>query len=303
MSRSDCFPHLGFGVGLRTVHYADILRDRPEVDWFEAISENYLDSQGRPRRVLEQVAERYPVVLHGVSLSIGSVDPLDRDYLAKLRRLADSVRARWVSDHICWTGVLGRNSHDLLPLPYTEESLRHVVERTRIVQELLDRPLVLENPSSYATFRESTMPEWEFVARLAEEADCALLLDVNNVYVSATNHGFDPREYLAAIPLDRVAQFHLAGHTNLGDHLLDTHDGPVIDPVGELFQEVYRRAGGASTLLEWDASIPSFAEVHAEALRMRDWAHGEAVRRESGCNAHSGAAVPHPAHHVSVEVR
>src|SRR6267378_3719776 len=193
-------PHLGLGVGLRTVHFDYILEKRPKVDWFEVISENFMDSRGRPRYVLEQIAERYPVVMHGVSLSIGSTDPLDFEYLAKLATLAREVKARWVSDHLCWTGVAGRNTHDLLPVPLNEETLAHVIERVRIVQSFLQRPLVLENPSSYVTFADSTMPEWEFLARLAEEADCGLLLDVNNVYVSSVNHDFDPIEYIESVP-------------------------------------------------------------------------------------------------------
>jgi uncharacterized protein (UPF0276 family) len=185
-------PNPGFGVGLRSVHYPHILSEWPDVDWFEIISENYMDSQGRPRHVLEQIADRYPIVMHGVSLSIGSTDPLDFNYLARLKKLADWTRALWVSDHICWTGVNGINGHDLLPLPYNEESLAHVIDRVRIVQDFLERPLILENPSSYVTFAASTMSEWEFVARLAEEADCGLLLDVNNVFVSCFNHDWDP---------------------------------------------------------------------------------------------------------------
>lgn len=265
------FPNLGLGIGLRTVHFNYILENQPEVDWFEIISENFMDSRGRPRHVLDQLAERYRIVMHGVSLSIGSTDPLNTDYLRKLKALADAIQVQWISDHICWTGVMGRNSHDLLPLPYTEESLRHVVERVRIVQDALQRPLVLENPSSYVTFATSTMPEWEFVARLAEEANCGLLLDVNNVYVSSRNHDFDPVEYIDAIPAERVVQFHLAGHTNLGTHLIDTHDGQVIDPVWSLYRHAHQRTGGASTLLEWDAKIPAFPVVHAEVLKARDY--------------------------------
>src|SRR5437868_6136256 len=208
--------HLGFGVGLRSVHFSHILQHLPAVDWFEIISENFLDSAGRPRYVLEQIAERYPVVMHGVSLSIGSTDPLNFDYLAKLKRLAREVNARWISDHLCWTGVAGRTSHDLLPLPLTEEALSHVVERVRTVQDFLERPLVLENPSSYVTFAASTMPEGEFLARLAEQTGCRLLLDVNNVYVSSRNHDLDPLEYLQSIPADRVMQFHLSVHNDLG---------------------------------------------------------------------------------------
>jgi uncharacterized protein len=264
-------PHLGIGVGLRSVHFSHILLHWPAVDWFEVISENFLDSQGRPRYVLEQIAERYPVVMHGVSLSIGSTDPLDFDYLAKLRRLAREVNARWISDHLCWTGVAGRTSHDLLPLPFTEESLRHVIERVRMVQDYLGRQLVLENPSSYVTFAADTMPEWEFLSRLAAETGCGLLLDVNNVYVSSRNHDFDPHEYLRSIPAHRVAQFHLAGHTDLGTHCIDTHDGCVVDQVWELYREAVGLTGGVATLLEWDAKIPTFEEVHAEALKAREW--------------------------------
>lgn len=262
-------PNLGFGVGLRTTHFAEILTTWPPVDWFEIISENFLDSHGRPSYVLEQVAERYPVVMHGVSLSIGSSDPLNFGYLEKLRGLARRVQARWISDHICWTGVNGWNTHDLLPIPFHEESLKHVAERVRIVQDFLEQPLVLENPSSYVEFRSSTMTEQEFVVRLVEETGCGLLLDVNNVFVSASNHEFDPVEYIESIPADRVVQMHLAGHTDCGTHRIDTHDGPVIDPVWELYRLAQSRTDGVSTLLEWDARIPDFATVHAEVLKAR----------------------------------
>ena len=260
-------PHLGFGLGLRTVHYPYILQHHPPVDWFEIISENYMDSGGRPRYVLEQIAERYPIVMHGVSLSIGSSDPLNFEYLSRLKLLAGLVNARWVSDHLCWTGVAGRNSHDLLPVPLTEETLQHVTDRVRVVQDFLERPLVLENPSSYVTFACSTMPEWEFLSRLAEETDCGLLLDVNNVYVSSRNHDFDPEEYLRSIPHERVVQFHLAGHTDLGTHCIDTHDGRVVDRVWELYRLAHELTGGVSTLLEWDARIPPMPEVLAELAR------------------------------------
>ena len=207
--------------------------------------------------------------MHGVSLSIGSTDPLNFEYLAKLKRLARQTGARWVSDHLCWTGVLGLNTHDLLPIPLNEETLAHVVERVRTVQDFLERPLVLENPSTYVTFADSTMSEWEFLARLADEADCGLLLDVNNVYVSSVNHDFDPREYVENLPHERVVQCHLAGHTNCGTHLIDTHDDHVIDPVWELYRLAHELTGGMSTLLEWDAQIPEFPVVHAEVLKAR----------------------------------
>jgi hypothetical protein len=269
-------PDLGVGLGLRTVHYSHILEHAPAVDWFEILSENYLQTQGRPLHFLDAIAERYPVALHGVSMSIGSTDPLDRAYLAELKALRDRTRARWVSDHLCWTGAAGKNTHDLLPLPYTEESLRHTVARVRQVQDFLGAPLALENPSTYLEFAGSTMKEWDFLAALAREADCAILLDVNNVFVSAHNHGFDPMTYLAAVPFDRVVQLHVSGHTDMGTHLLDTHIGPVIDPVWRLLGEAHRRCG-ASVLLEWDAEIPSFEETHADALRARSFIAGEAA--------------------------
>lgn len=269
-------PDLGIGLGLRTVHYAHILEHRPAVDWFEILSENYMQTRGRPLWYLDRVAERYPVALHGVSMSIGSTDPLDRAYLEELRALRDRVRARWVSDHLCFTGVAGKNTHDLLPVPYNEETLRHVARRVREVQDLLEAPLALENPSTYLEHVASTMKEHEFLAALAREADCALLLDVNNVYVSAYNHGFDAEEYLDGVPWDRVVQLHVSGHTNHGTHIVDTHIGPVIDPVWELLGQAYARCG-ASVLLEWDAEIPSFEETHADALRAKDF-----IARHSG---------------------
>ncbi len=261
------FPDLGIGVGLRTAHFATILSEWPAVDWFEAITENFLDTGGRPLDVLDRVAARYPVVLHGVSLSIGGADPLDRGYLAKVKALAARVRASWVSDHVCFTGVAGRNTHDLLPIPYDTKTLRHVIERVRTVSDLLERPLVLENPSSYMEYAASSMPEWEFLARLAEEADCGLLLDVNNVYVSAFNHGFDPVAYLDALPGDRIVQFHLAGHTRKDGYLLDTHSDHVIDEVWRLYRHALRRTGPVSTLLEWDENIPALSVVLAEARK------------------------------------
>src|SRR5579872_2124545 len=249
-------PDLGVGLGLRTVHYAHILSEHPDVDWFEVLSDNYMHTAGRPLEYLDAVAERYPVVMHGVGLSIGSSDPLDRAYLAELRALRDRVGARWVSDHLCWTGVAGVSTHDLLPLPYTEEALAHLVDRVRAVQDFLGAPLALENPSTYAEFSGAAMREWEFLGRLALEADCAILLDVNNVYVSAYNHGFDPYEYLAHVPFDRVVQLHVAGHTRHGTHIIDSHIGPVVDEVWRLLGLAHRRAQ-ASVLLEWDAEIPS----------------------------------------------
>jgi uncharacterized protein (UPF0276 family) len=262
-------PDLGVGVGLRAVHYAHILAHRPKVDWFEVLSENYLDTGGRPLYVLDQVAERYPVALHGVSLSIGGTDRLNVPFVKKLKALARRVRAHWVSDHLCWTGVLGRNTHDLLPMPYTEETLRHTAARVRQVSEILERPLVLENPSSYVEFADSSLTEWEFLCRLCEESDCGLLLDVNNVYVSAFNHSFDARVYIDALPADRVVQYHLAGHTHKGTHILDTHSDHARPEVWDLYARACRRTGNVATLYEWDEDIPAFEVVHAEALKAR----------------------------------
>jgi uncharacterized protein (UPF0276 family) len=262
-------PHLGIGLGLRTVHYAHLLEHWPEVDWFEILSENYMQTAGRPLYFLDQIAERYPIVMHGVSLSIGGTDPLDWSYLRELRALKVRSKARWVSDHLCWTGIAGRNTHDLLPMPYTEEALRHTVARVRMVQDFLEAPLLLENPSSYLEFAGCEMREWEFLARLAEEADAAVLLDVNNIVVSAWNHGFEAQTYLAALPMDRVVQMHVAGHTHHGTHIIDSHIGPVPSEVWDLAREAAGRAPGASLMLEWDAEIPPFEEVQREALRAR----------------------------------
>ena len=272
------FPDLGIGVGLRTVHFRHILSKRPPVDWFEVLSENFMDTEGHPLWVLDQIAERYPIALHGVSMSIGSTDALDREYLRKLKALAARTRAHWVSDHLCWTGVAGRNVHDLLPMPYSEEALRHTAARVRQVNEILERPLVLENPSSYVEFASSTMTEWEFLSRLAEEADCGLLLDVNNVYVSSFNHGFDPRVYIDGVPADRVVQYHVAGHTNKGTHILDTHSDHAVAEVWELFSRSCRRTGNVATLYEWDEDIPNFDVLHAEALKARAYREQAAGR-------------------------
>lgn len=282
-------PHLGFGVGLRSLHFDYILRRQPPVDWFEIISENFIDSRGWPRRVLDLIAERYPVVMHGVSLSIGSTDPLDFAYLAKLKRLARETRAVWLSDHLCWTGVLGRNTHDLLPLPLDEATLKHVVRRARIVQDFLERPLVLENPSSYLSFAGDTLREWEFIAALAEEADCGLLLDVNNVYVSSVNHNFDPYKYIESIPPGRIVQFHLAGHTDCGTHIIDTHDRQVSRRVWELFRfAAARHAEGVPVLLEWDSNVPEFPLLHAEVLQARDLLAGSESHLEPAGETENG---------------
>jgi uncharacterized protein len=262
-------PNLGFGVGLRAGHFAYLEQNEPDVDWFEVIPENVMDSHGRARHVLERVAARYPVVLHGLSLSIGSTDPIDFDYLARLKELAAEVEAVWLSDHVCWTAVGGVNTHELVPIPFTEESLAHVVERIRVAQDFLERPLVLENPSSYVTFVDSTMTEAEFLARMADDAECGLLLDVNNVYVSSVNHEFDAVEYLRSLPSARVVQMHLAGHEHVGSHIVDTHDRPVDDAVWELYGTAVELIGPVSTLIEWDDKLPPFPVVHAEVLKAR----------------------------------
>ena len=265
-------PELGDGVGLREVHFRHLLATPPHewgVDWFEVISENFMDDHGFAAHVLEHVAAHRPVVMHGVSLSIGSTDPLDLEYLGQLRSLAERLRPAWVSDHLCWTGVNGVVSHDLLPLPFTQHSLDHVAERVLAVQDFLGRPLVLENPSTYLEFRSSDIPEWEFLAMLADRTGCGLLLDVNNVFVGACNHGFDAVEYVEGLPADSIVQVHLAGPTDLGSHLLDTHDAPVPAEVWPLYALAVERTGGVSTLLEWDADIPPFPDLVAELAKAR----------------------------------
>jgi hypothetical protein len=261
------FPYLGHGIGLRIPHFRAVQEERPAVDWFEVISENYMVRGGNPKRVLRAVRERYPVVLHGVALSIGSVDPLDARYLDELAALAHEIEPAWISDHLCFSSVGGHAGHDLWPLPFTEESLTHVSERILRVQDRLKRRILIENVSSYLVYASSTMSEWEFLARLAGRADCGLLLDVNNVFVSARNHGFRARDFIAALPAERVGQIHLAGHTDKGTHLLDTHDHPVCDGVWELYRAALERCGRVTTLVEWDDHIPPIDEVIAEARR------------------------------------
>ena len=263
------WPRLGFGVGLRSEHYPDVLDGPRRSDWFEAISENYIDSRGRPLDVLERVRRDHPIALHGVALSIGSADPLNRDYLHRLRQLIERIDPALVTDHLCWTGVDGRPLYDLLPLPYTDEVLAHVVQRVVEVQDRMGRRIALENPSTYVAFRHSTMPEWEFLAAVAMQADCGILLDINNVYVSACNLGFDPLRYLDGIPPKRVAQFHLAGYTDMGSYLFDTHSAPVSPAVWQLYAHAVARCGTVSTLVEWDAEIPSFERLCAEAAQAR----------------------------------
>jgi uncharacterized protein len=262
-------PTLGFGLGLRVDHYEAILAERPPVDWFEVLTENYLVPGGKPLSYLMRFRERYPLVMHGVSLSIGSTAPLDLEYLRQVKALAQRIEPAWMSDHLCWTGVAGRNMHDLLPLPYTEEALAHVVSRIRQVQDVLGRRILMENVSSYVGFSHSQLTEWDFLREVAVRADCLILLDVNNIYVSSINHEFDALTYLAAMPAERVQQIHLAGHENHGDYLIDTHDHPVPDPVWELYAAALRHCGPVATMIERDDNIPPLAELVAELEHAR----------------------------------
>jgi uncharacterized protein len=267
-------PYLGFGLGLRPKHYRDILDGNPQVDWFEVISENYMIGGGQPLAILDQIAERYPVVMHGVSLSIASTAHFDEDYLDRLNVLAKRVKPKWVSDHLCWTGVHGVNLHDLLPFPYTQEALDHVVGRVNYVQERIGRPLCLENVSTYVQFGQSEMTEWEFISELTNRTGCWLLFDVNNVYVSSFNHGYDARAFLNGIPADRVIQFHLAGHSDMENYVVDTHDHPVREEVWDLYEDALRRFGPVSTMIERDDDIPPLADMmeelgHARALAQK----------------------------------
>ena len=279
MKRSE-FPFLGFGLGLRREHYTYVIDRHPQVDWFEVVSENFMVKGGRPLQVLEKVRERYPIVLHGVSMSIGSVDPLNRKYLADLRDLARRFEPAWISDHLCWTGVSGRNLHDLLPLPYTDEAVHWVSARIRQVQETLERTILIENVSSYLTFVHSTMTEWEFLTAVAQDSNCGILLDINNVFVSAFNHSFDAGKYIESVPTERVAQYHLAGHSDRGSYLLDTHDHPIATEVWALYELAIRRFGEISALIEWDDQVPEFQILEAAAHEART-RHAVAARKRS----------------------
>jgi uncharacterized protein (UPF0276 family) len=260
----------GFGLGLRPTHYEAILSGPQPIDWLEVITENYLVPGGKPLDYLDRVRERFPLVMHGVSLSIGSTDPIDMEYLKSVRALAARVEPHWISDHLCWTGIEGKNLHDLLPLPYTEEALTSVVSRVGQVQDALGRRILLENVSSYLTFHASDMSEWEFLREVAASADCDILLDINNIYVSSINHGFDAVEYLRAMPKQRVRQFHLAGHSDMGGHLIDTHDHPIIQPVWDLFATALDLFGAVPTMIERDDNIPELHELIAELDVARD---------------------------------
>ncbi|MCG7868449.1 MAG: DUF692 domain-containing protein [Candidatus Thiodiazotropha taylori] len=262
-------PFLGYGLGLRRQHYEDVLDTKPEVDWFEILSENYMVDGGKPLYYLDRIREHYPMVMHGVSMSIGSTEPLNYEYLDRLKTLIERVEPAWFSDHLCWTGIDKLNMHDLLPLPYTEEALDYVAERIAKVQDYLGRQMLIENVSSYVSYNESQLTEWEFLREVAERADCLLLLDINNIYVSAYNHHFDPVEYLTAMPSERIYQIHLAGHTQEKDLIIDTHDHPIADPVYQLYAEAVRRFGRVSAMIERDDNIPPLVDLLSELDRVR----------------------------------
>ena len=278
-NRFNGYTDYGVGIGLRVPHYDHILSKKPVVDWFEIISENFMCDAGRPLAMLDQILERYRVVQHGVSMYFGSVTAPDPEHLKRLKNLVRRTNTPWLSDHLCWGSVDGTYTHDLLPLPYTWEAVERTVERVRMVQDFLEIPVAVENVSSYAAFTGSQMTEWEFLTEVVERADCGILLDVNNIYVSARNHGFAARAYLEGIPVDRVGQIHLAGHQDRGDYLFDSHDGPVIDPVWALYRAAVERFGEVSTLIEWDEQIPSFDRLARESERARR--HMERARRRS----------------------
>ncbi|SCA64144.1 UPF0276 protein Anae109_1558 [Chlamydiales bacterium SCGC AG-110-P3] len=291
MTKLD-LPNLGIGIGLRVPHYDEILSQNPNLDWLEIISENYMVDGGSPLHYLEQFLDRYPIVQHGVSLAIGSPAPLDWEYLKKLKELTQRTKTPWVSDHLCWGQLPGAHYHELLPLPYTREVINYVAERARIVQDYLEIPFALENLSSYVSFVDDEMPEWEFYGSVVEKADISMMLDVNNIYVSSRNHGFDPRDYTRHIPLDRVIQIHLAGHTDHGDYVLDTHDHRVCDAVWDIYADIWPQTGGVSTLLEWDDNFVSFEETWKEALKAKQFQQSiqESIKEDTNA-AHETASV------------
>lgn len=268
------FDYLGYGLGLRPTHYDDILKLHPKIDWFEILTENYLVPGGNPLYYLEKIRQDYPMAMHGVSLSIGSCDPLDWEYLQHVKNLANKIEAKWISDHLCWTGINGINLHDLMPVPYTEEALHHIAERVKQVQDFLGRQILLENPSTYVSFKQSEMTEWNFLVELCHQADCYILLDINNIYVSAFNHAFNPYEYLKAIPIERVAQFHMAGHENCETHIVDTHDHDIIPDVWDLYTEAIKRFGKVSIMIERDDHIPPLSDLLIELKQAKDIAEG-----------------------------
>jgi uncharacterized protein (UPF0276 family) len=276
-NRFNGFTDYGVGIGLRIPHYQHIFEKKPVVDWFEIISENYMVDGGRPLQVLDQILDQYRVVQHGVSMYFGSAQTLSREHLKRLKALVRRTNTPWLSDHLCWGSVDGRYTHDLLPIPYTWEAVKVTAKRIRQVQDYLEIPVVVENVSSYAEYHESEMTEWEFLNEVVETADCGILLDVNNIYVSSQNHDFDPSTYVNSVPSWRVAQIHIAGHSKYRKYILDTHDHPVIDPVWALYARAIERCGPTATLLEWDDNIPSFDEVHAEALKANHYLKRAAI--------------------------
>ncbi|HAT2104860.1 TPA: DUF692 domain-containing protein [Legionella pneumophila] len=257
-------PYLGFGLGLRPNYYEEILTSKPDLDWFEILTENYLIPGGKPLYYLDKIREHYSIVMHGVSLSLGSTDPLNWDYLKQVQELASRIEPVWISDHLCWTGIHGLNTHDLLPVPYTTEAIQHIVSRIQEIQDFLKRPFLIENVSSYLTYKQSEMSEWDFILEIVKQSGCYLLLDVNNVYVSSFNHNFDPMAYINSMPPGRVAQIHLAGHTSHGDYIIDTHNAPVIEPVWDLYEATIQRLGPVSTMIERDDNMPDFSELLSE---------------------------------------
>lgn len=276
-NRFNAFTNYGVGIGLRVPHYRHILEKKPVVDWFEIISENYMIGGGRPLAILDSILDQYRVVQHGVSMYFGSAEPLSREHLRRIKELVRRTKTPWLSDHLCWGSVDGTYTHDLLPMPYTFEAAKLTAEKIRQAQDFLEVPIAVENVSSYAEFHVSQMTEWEFLNEVVEQADCGILLDVNNIYVSSQNHSFDPRTYVESIPAERVAQIHIAGHSKFEKYILDTHDHPVLDPVWALYARAIERCGPTATLLEWDDRIPSFEEVHSEALKANRYLNPQAA--------------------------
>jgi len=280
-NRFNGFTDYGVGIGLRIPHYQHIFDKKPVVDWFEIISENYMVDGGRPLYILDQILDQYRVVQHGVSMYFGSAEPLNREHLRRLKELVKRTKTPWLTDHLCWGSVDGRYTHDLLPMPYTFEAARITAENVRQVQDFIEIPIAVENVSSYAEFHLSEMTEWEFLNEVVEQADCGILLDVNNIYVSSRNHGFNPLEYVNSIPAERVAQIHIAGHSQFQKYTLDTHGHPVVETVWQLYARAIERCGPTATLLEWDDNIPSFEEVHREALKANRFLHKQEDSPES----------------------
>ncbi|MFI5337538.1 MAG: DUF692 domain-containing protein [Opitutales bacterium] len=289
-NRFNAYTDYGIGIGLRVPHYDHILSQKPTVDWFEIISETFMVGGGRPLEVLDRILEQYRVVQHGVSLYFGSVDQPNRDHLKRLKALTRRTRTPWLTDHLCWGSVDGRATHDLLPMPYTFAAAKHTAAKIRQVRDYLELPIAVENVSSYTEYHVSEMTEWEFLTEVVERADCGILLDVNNIYVSSKNHSFNPYDYLDGIPHHRVAQMHIAGHTKFEKYLLDTHDHPVLDPVWQLYAHAIRRCGVTATLLEWDDKIPSFQEVHDEALKANDYIAGARLAQKPAGEAKAAGA-------------